>query len=465
MAEVGQLRFLHHRQFAEIRTQLRERGLDLPVRTLQRLAARFAIYVVAVHLESLPTLLRAFLARQGGYVLLLDGTGRAGRMTLQMTDGWSDLVLLAATIEQESEAEVVPHLRRLERLLGPPVAAVRDMSGGLDAALRRVWLGIYRVLCHFHFLRAEGLKLFEPLYAIFRTQVDRRGIKGKLRVLRKNLRRRSDLSASGREVLRWVEEILGATKVAKGRTYPFHLASLELFTACERVERRVREAWARGEGGRGATPLSRLRRLLEEFLLARRGLGSLAAQAEALRERWTWFERIRRALRYRNGPVPLSPNGTLSDAGLARGRRRLEWLLEKLEKEAVGPNHSPRERKLRATLRKVWRDLMIHRGELFTPNVEVMVEGRRVRRPLPRTTARAEQEFRKLRRHGRRIRGMAQVEGQVQREGPAMMLVENLHRAEYVRELYGSLSRLGERFAQVSERALTEAKSVTGLQP
>lgn len=465
MAEVGRLRFLAHRQFTEIQALLRERGLDLPSRTLQRLADRFAVYAVAVHLESLPNVVGPMLRRQGGYVLLLDGTGRSGRMTLQMTDGWSELVLLAATIRQESEEEVVPHLRRLDALLGRPVAAVRDMSAGFDAALRRVWLGIYRLLCHFHFLRAEGLKLFDSLYAIFRTQIDRRGIKGKLRAFRKDLRGRAALTASGKMVLLWVEEILGATKSGRGRTYPFRLPALELFTACERVARRVEAAWARGEGGRGATPLSRLRHLLEGFLEARRGKGSLAAQAEALRERWVWFERTRKVLRYRNGPVPLSTAGMLSDEGLARGRRRLEWLLRRLEAEAEGAMRSPRERKLRTVLRKVWRDLMVRRGELFAPNVEVMVEGKRVRRGLPRTTARAEQEFRKLRRHGRRIRGSAQVEGQVQREGPAMMMVENLRNPRYVREVYGSLARLGERFARVRNTTLREAKLLTGLQP
>ena len=62
-------------------------------------------------------------------------------------------------------------------------------------------------------------------------------------------------------------------------------------------------------------------------------------------------------------------------------------------------------------LRTLARDLWVHRGELFAPNVKLKVGGKTVRRLLPRTTAMGEQEFRKLRRHGRRIRGMAQVEG------------------------------------------------------
>jgi hypothetical protein len=77
----------------------------------------------------------------------------------------------------------------------------------------------------------------------------------------------------------------------------------------------------------------------------------------------------------------------------------------------------------------------------------------------------AEQEFRKLRRHGRRIRGMAQVEGQVQREGPAMMLIENLRGPRYVREVYGSLAGMAARFARVKSATVREAKKITAFQP
>ena len=66
--------------------------------------------------------------------------------------------------------------------------------------------------------------------------------------------------------------------------------------------------------------------------------------------------------------------------------------------------------------------------------------GHFVMQGLPRPTAKAEPEIRKLCRHGRRIRGSAQMEGHVQREGPAMMIVEDLRNPGYVREACGPLS-------------------------
>lgn len=460
VVEVGRRRFLDHQQFQEIHDQLAQRGLSIPARSLQHLADRFALYTVAVHLESLPTLIRKRLREQGGYVLLLDGTGRAGRMTLQLTDGWSGLVLLSTHIVQESEPEVTPHLRRLHAALGRPVAAVRDAGGGLSAAVSQVWLGLYQVLCHFHFLRAEGLKLFEPLYPRLRTEIDRSGVKGRLRALRTQLRKIAHPTPEQRKALGWTEEILGTLKSGKGRVYPFHLPAWKLYRRCGKVLSRL-ERLGRRSGRPGA--LGRLKGILLRLFLPSKYRSLPEGLSQGLGERWRWFERIRKGLRYRNGPIPLSTRGVLHDVALHRGRRRLKWLVDKLTKAGAGSSRSPTVRNLKTVLRTLARDLWVHRGELFAPNVKLKVGKRTVHHLLPRTTAMAEQEFRKLRRHGRRIRGMAQVEGQVQREGPAMMLIENLHDPRYVREVYGSMAGMAERFAQVKSTTVVEAKRITGL--
>ncbi|MGC8563238.1 MAG: hypothetical protein ACP5NO_08660, partial [Thermoplasmata archaeon] len=65
-----------------------------------------------------------------------------------------------------------------------------------------------------------------------------------------------------------------------------------------------------------------------------------------------------------------------------------------------------------------------------------------------------ESEFRKLRRHNRRIKGNSHVDGEVQAEGAAMLILENLKNKEYVRTVYGSLSELPKRFASVSRESI-----------
>lgn len=135
VAEAGRLRFLEHKKLEDIADALHQRGLPLlGERTVLRLTDRFLLYHVAVHLESLP-LLREFLRARGGYVLVLDGTGAAGKMTLVLTDdddsGGTGWVLLAAPITDEGVKQVGPHLVRLRRGLGPPLTGISDQSDGL----------------------------------------------------------------------------------------------------------------------------------------------------------------------------------------------------------------------------------------------------------------------------------------------------------------------------------------------
>ncbi len=458
MAEVGRLHFLEHRQFGEIEAALAARGVRVPRRTLQHLADGFAVRAVAVHLESW-ALLAERLRQQGGYVLLLDTTGIPGRLTLQLIDGWSGIALLSATVSQESRDEVAAILRILNSALGPPVVAVRDMSDGLDQALREVWPGLYILTCHFHYLKAVGLRLFETFYAHLRSAIDRFGVKRRLRALAKRLRREGATSREARQTRAWAEEILASEREAKGRPYPFSLSAVVFWRRCESVrdelKARLHQAGRRAKGA----PYRKLEEVLDRMLAPSPRQYRLAREVRRLEARWVWFERLRKALKFRNGPVPLATTGQLSERELERGRRRLDWLMGWIEREAERKGGNRDERELRRALGRLREDMERRRGELLAPNVKV---GDRVR-AVPRTTALAEGEFRKLRRHGRRVRGCAEVEGPVQREGPGLLLLENLRDPAYVRLLYGSQSRQAERLGRVTPAALHQAKLLTGL--
>ncbi len=464
VAEAGVLRFLHHRQLQEIQEEFHRRGLPLlPLRTVQRLTDRFALYHTAVHLESLPRLRKA-LRQRGGYVLVLDGTGEVGNMTLELTDddesGGTGWTLLAAPIVKEDEALVRPHLERLERDLGPPLAGISDQSVGLRDAFRAAFPGVYLLLCHYHVLRGIGERLAGVRYHRFKVELDRSGVKGRLNRFVRRLRKEKGKSREARSSLAWAGEILSSGKAAKGCAYPFFWEGLEFYRRCDEVRGRLREVLSRpGRRGKGA-PYRRLEEILGRLSPPPRSRGLLTQDFPVLMERWRWFERVRRTLGYRNGPVPLSPSGTLSERGLERGHRRLDWLLWKIEEETSMKSRSPLVRELHRQLERVAGKLRLHREELFAPNVVVRMKGRRRVRRLHRSNGAAERQFRRLRRHGRRITANRDVEGIVGREGPGMLLVANLRDSRYVREVYGSLAHLGERFARVGPAALTEAKTL-----
>lgn len=213
--------------------------------------------------------------------------------------------------------------------------------------------------------------------------------------------------------------------------------------------------------GRRATgaPYRKLEEILDRLLAPSPRQHALEREARRPEARWIWFDRPRKALKFRNGPVPPATTGHLSEQALEHGRPRLDWLLGKLWEEEARKGGDREERGFRRALGRLREDLERRRGELLAPNVKV---GDRVR-PAPRTTALAEGEFRKLRRHGRRVRGCAEVEGPVQREGPELLLLENLRDPTHVHLVYGSQSRLAERLGRVTPTALEQAKLLSGL--
>ncbi len=464
VAEAGRLRFLEDRKLASIAEHLHERGLlRLPLRTVQRLTDRFLPYHLAAHLESFPRL-REELRKRGGYVLVLDSTGTPGRMTLVLTNddesGGTSWTLLAAPLEKEDPDLVRPHLVRLKKALGPPLAGISDDSNGLRDPLRELFLGVYLLLCQFHVLRAIGERLAGKLYARFKREVDKSGTKGALRRLARRLRRARGPSREASKTLAWTEEILSWEKAAQGRTFPFFWEALEFYRRCRRVEGELNAALSRpGRRAKGA-PYLALKKVLARLLPPPKSRARLARDLPLLAEKWRWFERIQRAVGFRNGPVPLSPKGTLSDKALEHGRRRLDWLLGKIEEERRNKSRSLHVREFHGQLGKIAEKLRAHREELFAPNVRVRVGGRWKVRRLHRSNGAAERKFHRLRGHGRSIAATKDVEDLVQREGAGTLLVQNLRDAHYVRVVYGSLSHLAERLAAVSPEALAEAKTI-----
>ncbi len=138
----------------------------------------------------------------------------------------------------------------------------------------------------------------------------------------------------------------------------------------------------------------------------------------------------------------------------------MDWLEGKIQEELEEKSRSPLTWELHRLLQGISERLREHREELFAPKVRVRVNGRWVVRHIHEANGSAERKFHGLRHTCNRITGDGGREGQVQREGPGMLMARNLKDAHYVRVVYRSLSHLGERFAHVSEAALAEARIV-----
>lgn len=459
LADVGKLRFLEHKQIGEIHDYFKMRGIDIPERTIQNLCQRFLLYVVAVHLESYPRI-AGLIGQNGGYVLHVDAsTTKGSPLLLLLKDSWSGIRLLAASITTESAEEVKPHLETIQENFGNPVAAVRDMGSGIENALVEVFPDVYILTCHYHFLKAVGLRLFDKIYPRFQRRVDKTGIKKKLRKLRKRFQRRKRTEERDK-ALELLEYVMAHRKDGNGIAYPFSLPTVDFYKRCEKVRPEVRTGiLGRAKLNKCSPCLSRLEDALNLLKPPPAVRGRIHSECQKLEARWQWFEQIRKALRYRNGPIPLNTKGFLSNTELEKGRKMIDNLQTKMN-DFIKHGDSKGDRTLKRVLRGISEMLTERRDELLAPNIAIEINGIQKVKQLPRTNNTLEQDFRSLRRHSRRIRGDADIERTVQRDGVGLAIVKNIENKNYLRHIYGHLNQIPSQFAKVSPNSLQQAKAL-----
>jgi len=143
----------------------------------------------------------------------------------------------------------------------------------------------------------------------FRKNVDKTGVKGKLEDLRRKAKTRLETVRDpfAAEILNELVGILDdvSTSSGEGLGYPFDLGKLRFYERCLKAEPSY----------------------------------TLAKYAEILQEREVWFKKARQALRWKNGPIPLSTKVRWDDRELKAARKGIDTFLEEIclnRKEGVG---------------------------------------------------------------------------------------------------------------------------------
>lgn len=463
LSQIGRLRFDEHRQVSDIRRHFSKSGISIPDTTAQRLCKRFLKYFIVVHLESTPQI-KEKIEQNGGYVLQIDGTQNHGRGTIMLLkDSISGIRLFSERVVSEKADYIKPILEDIRDLYGQPLAVIRDMGKGIAKAVDNVFEGTVVIICHFHFLRALGNRLFKYYHDKFRKNVDKTGVKGKLKELRRNAKTRLKAVRDpfAAEILNELVGILDdvLTSSGEGLGYPFDLDKLRFYERCLKAEKHVEKLVVRciNTWNRVAIAYD-AHRVLKRL---HKSSYTLAKYAEILHEREVWFKKARQALRWKNGPIPLSTKVRWDDKQLKAARKGIDTFLEEisLNQRDELSFKGKRSHLLRAfgTIEQMFIE---NRERLLAPNVEVQTpKGKRVIK-LERTNNGVEQDFRSIRRHGRRLKGNKDVEELIQKEGVGLLLLLNMEIEEYVKMVYGSWDVMGKRFAEVKKGSLAAADKI-----
>jgi len=457
VVHAGLARYLHTQQREEIRAELRAEGLDPGAGTLSTWCDQFLVYLEALHVHRAPVL-RAAMAT--GYPLHLDATCDQGRGGLFVClDGFRDWVLAAARISTEREALLSPVIEKTVALFGEPLATMRDLGeAGAKAVAPLRERGILDLVCHYHFLRALGIKLFDKPYKELRTLLQQSAVAADLKTLLRELHRHQDAAPTLRDgpfgsglvrdglpaLVQWVLEGTGTKDLA----YPFGLPHVDAVI-------RARE----------------LPHVAEQFLPCPRSqpewvaLGRLTYTARKLdaepfvrlihelQDPWQAFCEFRDVLRLTNAELPGAPSGAhqleLPALELAR-LHEIEEAFGAYEKRLSG-NHSSAAATIRTYVERYRSNLFGHPAIRAT-NGAVLAVVSRVNNALEHLFGQEKQLLRE------RV-GRAHLGRDMEQQPAQAALVRNLRDPSYVQLLCGSLDRLPEAFADLDARNLVPPTS------
>lgn len=458
LVHVGLARYLHDKQRTEIQADLHGRGIELSVGTISNLCDQFLSRLETLHLLRAPYL-RA--AMSSGWALHLDATCDAGRgglfACLEGLRGW---VLMVERITTENGDELTPVVQRTVELFGDPIATMRDMGKGMEAAVAPLRKrGILDLICHYHFLRAVGTALLGKAYDMVRRLLRVSEARSGLRQLVRELRNHCAEGADGAEglgpgpireelqaLVEWVSEGSGT----QDAPFPFGMPHVEFVRRCHEVpatiQRLVSRPRTRPEQ-RAIKRLLNIARKVDKDPRTAKALGEID-RAERV------FGELRDVLRLGHSEKVLRPSQQPLPAAELLRLKQIEAGVDELVRELKARAGADARRKRPKTPEGVvLKYLARERVHLFG-HPAIRDEQGHILGIVDRTNNALEQTFGAGKRHLRRRLGHARLARDMEQQPPQALLVGNLRHADYVRLLCGSLAHLPEAFAGLDHAAV-----------
>jgi len=475
MVLVGIERYLHHRQREEIQDLLlREHGLSLATGTISDLARLFGNYLRALH-EARADRLRAALENDGGWPLHVDATGENGRGTMLIAfAGWRRWVLGAWKIPTERADAMLPRLREVVGLFGPPCAIVRDLGRAMIPAVNglvaELGLPITILTCHAHFLADVGEDLLDASHGVLRKLFRHHKVRPALRYLARKIGRKieGEIAQVREAVQTWQEQkdsehalpdgnrvglgvvrslaqwVLDYSADSTGADFPFDRPYLDLYDRCVRVHQAV-DAFLRNPPGDKEVlrALKRLARILEPVP----NQASFTEAARTLRRRTELFDELRTALRlYPSDAGVQEQTPETCEQELRDIRAAVEQLTLSLKKRR--PRRGPAQ-DTRQAIDLILVHLDRHGDSLWGHATALPAKAGGGVRLVSRTNNLLEGFNRALKQGERRRSGRKILSNDFEHLQPEAALARNLLCADYVEILCGSLKRLPQAFAEL----------------
>jgi hypothetical protein len=490
--EIGNLRFLNHRQNKEIQKEIQNRyHLFLSESSINELAHRFLDYFAAVHYARINDI-RQVVDEGGGYVAHFDGTCEAGTDILfTAIDEISGFVLLTTRMPTENIKDIKKFIEKCRNFFGVPLATMRDMSTQISMARDEVFdndkVKIPDLICQYHFLENVGEALFKRSHQELFQRSRKLKIKPALKSIRNGIvyrykRSTKDASQSIMEkefkefllnpyllddtnkvlqldnerltmlrkqltyfILRWLDDY---SSELKGEYFPFDQPHLVYHRRCIKVYDLLSQLIA------GFTSLKvKEKQTLQSVIRILEPCKTdeiLVSSAQRLEKEVKIFEELRELLRF-SSPGKKSilrqhpPVSTKND--VSKIQERLKTFLEKLKVRSIDNDQDiSNSLKIMIAYLEKYADKLV--GHLITlPGGDKIL--------LERTNNISEQHFSRAKIGWRRKLGTKKLTRQLQAARHEEFLCANLKLQKYIDVVYdGSLDNMPNYFAKYRNQAL-----------
>jgi len=471
IVQVGKLRFLENLQVAEIQLILLERHcIEVSISEVERLINKFIFYLAAVHQKN-NNFINEHIKIQGGYILHIDATceGDSPKLVLSL-DSVSGFILYSVKVKSENKDDLVGFVEEIKKRFGPPHAVVSDMGKGIEGAVKDVFGDIAHFICHYHFLRAIGLMLFENEHIALRNALSKAGVSGSLKTMRCKIGKKfGEISISEIENFLIQPEKFGKTCVASelstyylvlwildhsadgdGYGFPFDQRYLDFYERLKDAYIMIKEVITFYSN---KTKNDRIIWKLYHMIKGVVEDSSLQKIGDQYKVKLAVFSDLREAF----GTIPKSVNNGLTqmkETTSHREHQEIKKAVQKFLKKLESKIKKTKDNKLCDSFNKVLRKIAEYGERLFVDPLIVEVNGEKRTFFIHRTNNILEHRFRRFNYGFRRIHGNHSVRRNLENIPEQLPLVENLKNPNYIRLIFGEEAKIAEKFAEVDVKLI-----------
>lgn len=476
LVEIGKLRFNENRQVAEIQLILLEKhAIKISTSEVEVLINNFLFYLTAVHQQN-NALIKQYIEKQGGYILHLDATCEGDSPKLVSSiDPVSGFVLYSAKLKSENKDDLIGFLKEIKKRLGVPLAVVSDMAEAIKSAVKSVFGNIAHYICHFHFLQALGLTLFDNECSALRKALSKAAVLGNLKTMRRKMGNKfTDITISEIETFLEKPEQFGKTLIASelsvyylivwildygsdadGYGFPFdhrHLNFYNRLKTAYSIIKKVSPFYSIKNKNRNI--LWKLYHEIKEIVEN----SALEKKIKQYEIKHSVFSQLRDAL----GTVPRDvSNGfcQMKETGTHTELRTIKTAVANFKTDLREKIKTTDDKSLCNSFQKIINKFKQHRKRLFSDPLIVYINGEKRIIFILRTNNILEQHFRRFNYWCRRIHGNHSVRRNLENIPEQFPIVENLKNPNYVQLIFGDESKIAEKFAKVDKNIISEMRN------